>query len=228
MREMIRDFAVNTQFRRDIFVRGARHLDATALDGGYRELRVALRRPLADCAFEARLPVGTVNLDRSVCEPILAELAKGPRSVAELAALPGLAKVAPSTCVDSVNLLLCLRYLVALQPCEMTALACERTQAINQAMMTRAVAGRYVAALASPLIGSGIEVDRGDVLFLAARAAGASLPEFAWAALQRARVCLTHEGKTLEGDAANLQELQRRAGEFEQSRLPLYRTLGIA
>ena len=94
--------------------------------------------------------------------------------------------------------------------------------------MTRAVAGRYVAALASPLIGSGIEVDRGDVLFLAARAAGASLPEFAWAALQRARVCLTHEGKTLEGDAANLQELQRRAGEFEQSRLPLYRTLGIA
>ncbi len=228
MREMIRDFAVNTQFRRDIFVRGARHLDATALDGGYRDLRVALRRPLADCAFEARLPVGTVNLDCSVCEPILAELAKGPRSVAELAALPGLAKVAPSTCVDSVNLLLCLRYLVALQPREMTALACERTQAINQAMMARAVAGRYVAALASPLIGSGIEVDRGDVLFLAARAAGASLPEFAWAALQRAGVCLTHEGKTLEGDAANLQELQRRAGEFEQSRLPLYRTLGIA
>ena len=97
---MIRDFAVNTQFRRDIFVRGARHLEPMALDGGYRELRVALRRPLTDCAFEARLPVGAVSLDRTICEPILAELAKGPRSVAELAALPALAKVDPGTCVD--------------------------------------------------------------------------------------------------------------------------------
>ena len=95
-------------------------------------------------------------------------------------------------------------------------------------MMARAVAGRYVAALASPVVGSGIEVDRGDVLFLAARAAGESLPEFAWAALQRAGVCLTHEGKTLEGDDANLQELRRRAAEFEHSRLTLYRMLGIA
>lgn len=228
MREMIRDFAVNTQFRRDIFVRGARHLEPMALDGGYRELRVALRRPLTDCAFEARLPVGAVSLDRTICEPILAELAKGPRSVAELAALPALAKVDPGTCVDSVNLLLCLRYLVAIRPLEATETAVERARAINQAMMARAVAGRYVAALASPVVGSGIEVDRGDVLFLAARAAGESLPEFAWAALQRAGVCLTHEGKTLEGDDANLQELRRRAAEFEHSRLTLYRMLGIA
>jgi hypothetical protein len=55
-----------------------------------------------------------------------------------------------------------------------------------------------------------------------------SLPEFAGAAMQRAGICLTHEGKTLEGDDANLQELERRAEEFGKSRLSLYRTLGIA
>lgn len=234
MREMTRDFAVNTQFRRDIFVRGARHLEPADLDAGYRQLRLALRRPLADCAFDAHLPVGAVTLDRAACEPILAELAKGPRTVEMLAALPALSGLHPSVCVDTINLLLCLRYLVAVQPTEpsepseLTAAMRERADAINRAMLARAVAGRYVAALASPVVGSGIEVERGDVLFLAAMQSEEPLPEFAWAALQRAGVSLTRDGKALEGDKENLQELERRAEEFKKSRLPLYRMLGIA
>ncbi len=228
MRELIRDFAVNTQFRRDIFVRGSRRMETAELDASYRHLCVALRRPLADCAFEARLPVGAVTLERAVCEPIFAELAKGPRTVEALAALPALATTNPSVCVDTINLLLCLRYLIAVQPGEMAATARQRAAALNRALMARATAGRYVAALASPVVGSGIEVDRGDVLFLAAQAAGEALPAFAWAALQRGGISLTCDGKVLAGDDAHLQELAKRATAFSESRLPLYRTLGLA
>ena len=91
--------------------------------------------------------------------------------------------------------------------------------------------GRRGPLCGGPGIAGGWQRHRGGsrrCVFPMARAAGESLPEFAWAALQRAGVCLTHEGKTLEGDDANLQELRRRAAEFEHSRPTLYRMLGIA
>lgn len=231
MRELIRDFSVNTQFRRDIFVRGERRLSESELDAGYRSLKVGLRRLVSECDPDARLPVGDVALDPAACQPILQALAEGLKTVEVLAALPAFAKLGPSACVDTINLLLCLKYispvLAEATEADGDQLA-RRAEAINLALMERAFSGRYVAALASPVIGGGIDIDRADVLFLAARQAGSDdLPGFAWAALERAGARLTCDGVTLEGEAAHLEELRRRETVFREARLEHYRALGV-
>jgi SAM-dependent methyltransferase len=231
MRELIRDFSVNTQFRRDIFVRGERRLSESELDAGYRSLKVGLRRLVSECDPDARLPVGDVALDPAACQPILQALAEGSKTVEVLAALPAFAKLGPSACVDTINLLLCLKYispvLAEATEADGDQLA-RRAEAINLALMERAFSGRYVAALASPVIGGGIDIDRADVLFLAARQAGSDdLPRFAWAALERAGARLTCDGIPLEGEAAHLEELRRRETVFREARLEHYRALGV-
>lgn len=229
MRELIRDFSVNTQFRRDIFVRGERRLSESELDAAYRNLRVGLRRPISECDTAARLPVGDVALDPAACQPILQALAEGPRTVEALADLPAFADLGASACVDTINLLLCLKYISPVVGGNVLSdQLARRTEAINLALMERAFAGRYVAALASPVIGGGIDIDRVDVLFLAARQAGSDdLPGFAWAALERAGARLTCDGVTLEGEFAHLEELRRREVIFRETRLAHYCTIGV-
>jgi SAM-dependent methyltransferase len=227
MRELIRDFVVNTQFRRDIFVRGARHLSEAEIDAAYRSLKVGLRRPAGECELDGRLPVGDVALDPAACQPIFEALADGPKTVAALASLPAFAKLGPSVCVDTVNLLLCLKYVGVALAGTADASTSARAQAINAAQMERAVAGRYVAALASPVVGGGMDIDRIDVLFLAALQAGSDdLAGFAWSALCRGGAQVTRDGAALESEAEQFDELRRRADVFRASRLGLYRTLG--
>jgi hypothetical protein len=229
MRELIRDFAVNTQFRRDIFVRGARQLSEAEIDAAYRTLQIGLRRPVAECYPDARLPVGDVTLDPVACDPIFAALSTGPKSVEALAALPAFAKLGPGACVDTVNLLLCLKYVGVTMAGEAGPLTADRARSINASMMERAFSGNYVAALASPIAGSGVDVDRIDVLFLTAMHAGNDdLPGFAWSALTRAGARISRDGVTIEAEVEQRAELQRRAEIFRETRLALYRTHGWA
>ena len=91
-RELITDLCVQRAFRRDIFMRGIRHVPAEATTAE------VLLASVSDSAETPQLvtQAGIAELPPALIGPIRAALAAGPRRIAELLALPGCDKVRPS------------------------------------------------------------------------------------------------------------------------------------
>ena len=84
LRELARDYVVLTRFRRDVFSR-----DAAPLHDRERRRRLltqcfVLTRPAASAAYAMPTPAGTVRFDNPVARGIVATLADGPRTLAQM------------------------------------------------------------------------------------------------------------------------------------------------
>jgi hypothetical protein len=70
----------------------------------------------------------------------------------------------------------------------------------NEAVLGRTLKGLSSPYLASPVLGTGVRVDRVDQLFLAAlREKRRDIAEFAWGCLSERRQVLSKDGKPLQG-----------------------------
>ena len=87
LRETTRDYFVNQQFRRDVFVKGARPMTALEQVQAFSSLPFALLLPPEDVKLTLLGALGEVNLNEDVYKPILTALADEdykPKTVAEL------------------------------------------------------------------------------------------------------------------------------------------------
>ena len=113
----------------------------------------------------------------------------------------------------------------------MAAQSRKTAASLNKHLIGMARASPAINYLASPLTGGGIPVERLQQLFLLAIAGGMAQPadwaKSAWALLGQQGQRVIKDGKTLEGDAANLAEIELRAQDFAKRRLPLLKTLQI-
>jgi hypothetical protein len=105
------------------------------------------------------------------------------------------------------------------------------TDKLNRALIQRAHYTAEIPFLASPALGGGIPVHRFQQLFIAAQAQGQTRPgewvEYAWHVLKSQGQSIIKDGKTLEGDDANMAELNRQAAEFRDKHLTPLRALGV-
>lgn len=116
LRETLRDFILNTQFRRDIFVRGAERLAPEAQSKAMldqRWLAVTLRR-----AISLKVPTvaGEVSLDEATFAPLLDRLAIGPATTRELAVLSEGRNLSNSRLLQGLFLLSSVGYLQPMLP----------------------------------------------------------------------------------------------------------------
>ena len=102
------------------------------------------------------------------------------------------------------------------------------TDAFNAAVKTKALYSDEMNYLASPLIGTGVAVNRLEQLLLLAKSRQQSGPEFLWQVLSSQGKKVVTEGKTLETEEENLAYLRTAAEEFERDRLPVLTRLGIS
>jgi hypothetical protein len=70
-RETVIDYYLNRQFRRDLFVRGARELSGQEREEHLLATRFALIAPLPTYPFKVRLPLGELTLEQRPHETIL-------------------------------------------------------------------------------------------------------------------------------------------------------------
>ncbi|MGE4070677.1 MAG: methyltransferase regulatory domain-containing protein [Lysobacterales bacterium] len=221
MRELLRDFALQTPLRRDVFVRSPRTLGAAEIEQEYHATLIALQRPPASCARSVRTPIEALCLDDEVVDALLGSLSTGPQTVAALMALPALASTRPASIRETLDLMLCLGYLgPAATPQAETR---SRAHALNQALLERLHAGERLSGLVSPALSAGIAIAYHDQLFLAAQQAGEStadaLAAYALAVLQ------ISTGST--ATSATLPELQGEAGNFLKYGDEYYRSLDL-
>lgn len=231
MRESVRDYCVNQQFRRDLWVKGARRLTLFERVEAFKSQRFLLTMQRDSVPMATNGVLGGANLSEAVYVPILDLMADHKiRSLGEI----------DSTLQNKIPLDQLLQAAIVLTGMGAFAPAMERsvisktkkkTERLNAHLMERARGSNDIAYLASPVTGGGVQVGRFPQLFCLGLKSGQKSPQdwanFVFHLLQVQGQRLIKEGITLETDDENLTEMLRQAQEFATRQLPILKALEI-
>ena len=233
MRETMRDFIGNLQFRRDYWVKGSHKLDRSGLRDALGAMRVVLLSPPDSIALTIKTPVGEASLSEAVYKPFIQALADHkPHTLGEISQVLSKAGIDASQLIQCAILLVSMNHLSVAQEASAVSQAAKTANAFNLQVMQMARGNDDIHELASPVTGGGFSANRFIQLFLLARQQGQKTPrqwaEFAWRHIKEYGQSILKEGKALQGEEENLAELTALAEQFEQKQLPLYKALQIA
>jgi hypothetical protein len=232
LREQIRDYFVNQEFRKDLYQRGIRHLAPAELREQMLATRIVLEHVIDAIPMTVNGGQGEARLQDAIFRPLLDALATqdyAPKSFADLLRLvPGLSL--PQLTMASAVLVGAGHA----APCHSESsvrLVREKCALLNQHLLERARTRDDVNHLASPVTGAGIAVGRFQQLFLLARSSRCDQPadwaRFAWQLLTDQGHRVLKDGTPLATPEENLAELTAQANEFAASRVPILRAVGI-
>ncbi len=232
MRQSVRDFMVNQQFRKDLWVRGARRLAPYEQATRLRETRVVLTVARAEVALKVSGALGEATLSEAIYTPLLDALADNkPRTIGQLEESLRAQGVNFSQLLQAVMVLAGAGSLAQAQEDKAIAEARKRTDRLNAHYMLKARGSADVAYLASPVTGGAVAVGRFVQLFLLARSQGLQQPSqwvaSVWALLQAQGQRLVRQGQALQTDQENIDELQSQADALAQKQLPVLRALQV-
>ena len=230
-RETIKDYMVNQQFRRDVFVKGPVTLSPRTGQEAWLGQRFALSTLRADIELKVTGSLGEATLQPEVYSPLLDKLADGPKTVREMVADPAISGLGWARLQQAVIVLVGAGHLQPCLPAKDDSKRAKTTKTFNQAVIERAQDNSDLAYLASPITGGGISVGRFQQLFLRAIGAGKKHPDewadAAWQVLMSHGQKILKDGKLLESAEENLTELKLQAAIFAEKQLPVLRILGI-
>lgn len=232
-REMTRDFMGNTQFRRDYWIKGARHYDAVERGEHLRAQRIVLMNAPEAIELKVTGSLGAATLNESVYLPILDLLADyRPRTLGQVEQAVQPKAIAFAQVLQATMILMGKGDVALVQEDALVAKAKRSTDKLNLHLMNKSRGSSDIAYLASPLTGGGVSINRFQQLFLLARHQGKKSPgewaQFTWQYLAALNQRLTKEGKAIESVEDNLAELTQQATEFADKRLPILKVLQIA
>ena len=228
VREQIRDYFINRQFRKDIFVRGLRRLSPYETYEKILSTRYVLTKFAADVPLKIQTSVAEVNLSEEIYPPLLEFLQEDnfrPKTFTEY--LRRHPDKKPQELVEAVTFLVDANHIL---PCQSDATvkrvkkSCDK---LNAYLCERAKFNEAINFLASPLTGMGVNVNRIHQLFLTAAKAGEKstdkLAASAWEILSRQGQRMILDGKKLEEPEENLAQLKKLAEDFLSKSLPIYK-----
>ena len=233
-RQLVRDFCVNQQFRKDYWVKGARRLTPLEQAEALRAQRVILAQPRSEVSLKITGALGEAALQEAVYAPILEQLADHKsKTLGQLE--QALQAAGPSiTFAQLLQAALVLTGAGALSPAQDDVViqkAKKRTERLNAYLMMKARSSNELGFLASPVTGGGIAVPRFHQLFLLARAQGhkqaADWAQATWQTLAAQGQRLIKEGKPLETAEENRAELIAQAQAFAEKHLPTLKALQV-
>ena len=225
---------MSQQFRKDIFVKGARVISPLERLERYSNQSFILVANPADVPMKLAGPIGEVTLQEDIYKPlveILADNNHAPKSVKQIMEHPLWKQRALPNLVQSLVVLSGAGHVYPAQEPEAATVAQSKTRKLNAYLCKRARDGGEIAFLASPVIDGGIQVNRFQQLFLLSRHAAKNRPAewatAAWDIISRQGQRLVKDGKTIESAAENLDELTTHAELFFEKQFPILKALGI-
>ena len=229
-RQTVRDYFVNQQFRRDVFIKGPRRLPPLERMRQLEAQAFTLLVLPEDRPENVTGSLGEATLQEAVYKPVFDALAadgQSPKTIGHIQ------KICEGVDFNQITqALLVLTGAGAVAPAQdkpAIQRAGKTTRALNSALCRRAEASTDVNYLASPVTGAGVPVNRFEQLFLrAAELKEKDAPGYIWRLLRAQGQSIVKDGKTLEGDEANLSELRTQHEVFTKKRIPIFTALGIA
>lgn len=235
LRETVRDYVLNTQFRRDLYTRGARRLTPLERAEQLNEVRVILSGAPSLFPFEVEANIGKVSLRRDIYEAVLEALDAdkgGPKRIGDLIDNPKLAPSGGASVLEALSVLIGAGHAHPALSEEDSATVAPRCKKLNAHLIDRARIGNDIQVLASPVTGAGVSIGRFEQMFLGARAKGLKTPaewaKDAWDVMLRQNQLIVKNNEVLRTAESNLEELQAQAKALADERLPMLRRLKVA
>jgi len=232
LRETIRDFLVNQQFRRDIFIKGGRRLPRGEHLEVLRSKNFILMTRPEDISLKGRGKRGEFELKAEQVRPVLDALAQNnhaPQSLGDLERRPELSGLNLPTLMQIILILTAAGHIHPTQQPDSTVR--RRSHALNQHLCMKAISGGDINFLASPVIGGGVYANRYEQLAIL----GLKDADFD-PVKQARRTCalLIKQGQKLTKNARPIEEpeqmlaaIHRAMEQFREKRLPIFRALEI-
>jgi SAM-dependent methyltransferase len=231
LRETFKDYFLNTGFRKDVFVRGARRMTLPRQVEWLQQVGLALLVPREESKLTMKLSFGEVNGKEELYGPVLDALAKQPHSLAELAALPALKGQSASTLAQVAALLTASgqtsTYFTS------TKIAVDSAHKMNRALAAQTRYGDEYQVLASPLLGNGVTTNFVErlvywVLSQQPREQDANaITRQAWQIMAAQGRRMVREGNPIESEEGNLAELGPQVKAVLASKVQIWRQLKL-
>ncbi|GAB2851291.1 methyltransferase regulatory domain-containing protein [Pseudoduganella ginsengisoli] len=230
MKETMKDYYLNTSFRKDIYVRGARHLPSLRRAAMLREFGLALIIPRDDVKLDLSLGIGNISAKPELALPLCDALSRRPHTLAELEALPALQGRNLEDIVQLAALLTASRQTVLYHSRHET-LPTDAVQRMNVAIAADTRYGDECHFMASALTGGAITVgflSRLAYWLLAGERMEAeprALAQAGWPILKAQGRVMVRDGNKLTEDSDNVAELQARMETIVREEVPIWRKL---
>ena len=232
MREQARDYFINRQFRKDIFVRGARRISPIERRQHLMNMNFVLMTT-DKVDMKCNTTIGEIAFNNPNLETAIEFLASDnyrPKKFADL--LKVNSEVKPE---NIEQLLTVLVETGKIMPCQDEATVekvkpvCDK---LNAHLCKRAETSHDITEFASPVLGGGIAVDRFEQVFTSYHKQGIQnseeMAKRAWNLILSQGQRLIKNGKPLELAEENIIEFKGMAERFLNQRLPILKALQIA
>jgi len=234
LRESVRDYITNAQFRRDIFVKDGREMNPMQRNEAYLNQRFVLVSQPTDIPSSVEGLGDEIIFSQDIYDPLIIALAdRGhePKTLRELASRDALKDQPLALIIEVLLVLHGGNYVRPAQCADMVDAADLRCKLLNAHLINKARFSDNISHLASPVVGGGVRVERMDQLFLFARQKNESdtklWAQFVWQSLRAAGRKVVKDNVVLESDEENFEELLSQANKFAQDRLPILQALKV-
>lgn len=230
-REGLRDIILNEQFRTDLFAKGLHPHTFKSACAVWLDIPFISSHSPGASTLRIKGRIGTIELDGALYPPLLDAFSSQPRTLRDILTSGAAPASTWSQLIQAVTLLVGADLL---QPCPDPALRGQREKscaAFNRVVCEQAQEQDSLGYLASPVTGSGMQLNRFEQLFLLALDEGQKpeeLADFVWLILKAQGQNLTRNGTLLKTDDENLTELRSQATDFLKGKLDLCRRLGVS
>ena len=232
LRQTVRDYMVNQQFRKDYWVKGARRLNNIERSESLRSQSVVLTTPRADVSLKAKGSLGDATMAEAVYNPILDQLADHqPKTLAQLEQALKASGIALPQIGQAILLLVGQGQVAPTQASNVIASTKAKAQALNKVIIDKSRGSSDIGCLASPVTGGGIPVNRFQQLFLLAQQSGHKTPDawakFTWDILASQGQNLVKGDKALTTPDENIKALTEQAKTFNDKVMPIINALQV-
>ena len=230
IKEQARDYFINRQFRKDIFVRGIRRITPLERLDKILEMRYILLLPAENVPLKFAASGGEVSLSEAVYRPILEFLQEDnfrPKTFNEY--LKRKPAQDPKGLLEIIIILVNGNHIMPCQSETAVKLVKKSCERLNAHICERSKFEDAINFLASPLTGQGISVNRFQQIFLSQYKSGDKtadkLAAAAWKIFARQGQRLIKDGKAIESPEENLAQMKTLAETFLTKQLPIFKAL---
>ena len=232
MREQARDYFINRQFRKDLFVRGARKISPAERKQRLMDMNFVLM--MTDPVdMKCNTTIGEVGFNNPNFEAAMEFLKSEnyrPKKFSDLL------KVNPEIRAENIEQIVTILVDTGkVFPCQNESIVekvkpqCDK---LNAYLCKRAETSNDITEFASPVLGAGIAIDRFEQIFTSFHKQGINdadeMANRAWKLIESQGQRLLKEGKPLDSAEENIVEFKGMAERFLDKRLPILKALQIA
>lgn len=232
LRQTVVDYMLNTSFRRDVYVRGARKMSPARAMKVTRELIATLIVPRHKATLKMKVGLVETNGRDELYIPVLDALAQRPHSIEELNALPAL----KSRTVGDVFQIVIMLVASSQAICsfrENRGVSQQHSDQMNKVIAERACMVDDYQVLAAPFAGTAIAasyIERFIYLVLDTQTEANNVRAIVDAVRQLMSSyghVLNKDGKPLVAEHEISEELTRLVRDFIENKLSMWRQLGV-